>query len=138
MACVVTALVACTSEMPVSNVSSCCTPRNFAWDAAELSIPLSPGVLPGFIVNGRVVIPVEKIVLPATDRIGGNSALLLNVAVTLSATFPAQPAFGRPLSCVVCHWFCWSECENKFCGRLLWLWYCCRVVGCTSVPTLLS
>src|ERR1700720_3308630 len=106
MACCVTVLVACTSEMPVSNVSSCCTPRNRACEATEVSIPVRPGVLPGFIVKGLEVIPVEKIVLPATDRIGGNSALLLNVGWTLSATLPAQPAFGRPLSCVVCHWFC--------------------------------
>src|ERR1700688_2514846 len=102
MACPVTALDACTSEIPVSSVNNCCTARNLACAAAELSMPLRPGVLPGFIVNGRVVSPVQKMVLPATERIGGNCARVLKAGWILSATFPAHPALGSPASCVVC------------------------------------
>ena len=37
-------------------------------------MPLSPGVLPGFIVNGRVVSPVQKIVLPGHRKNRGKHA----------------------------------------------------------------
>ena len=71
--------------------------------AAEASTPCTPGVLPGLIVNGRVTSPVQNIGLPATDKMGGNCALVLNVGPILSATLPAQPALGIPANWVVCH-----------------------------------
>src|ERR1700722_2022483 len=109
----VTLLARCTNDKPVSKVSSCCSDWNRACSVAELSKPCTPGVLPGLIENGRVTSPVQKIGLPATDRIGGNDAPLLNVGPNLSATLPAHPAFGGPESWGVCHWSCWAEGEKR-------------------------
>src|SRR3984957_20497459 len=113
MDCAVTLLAGCTDDTPVSEVSTCCCDWYRACNVSELSKPCTPVVLPGLIENGRVTSPVQKIGLPATDRIGGNDAPLLNVGPNLSATLPAHPAFGSPESCVVCHWSCWAEGEKR-------------------------
>src|SRR5271157_1313914 len=107
----VTLFADCTRDNPLSKVSNCWVARKRACAAAEESKPCRPGVCPGFMVKGRVVSPVQKMVLPLIERMGGNCAELLRLLCTLSATFPAQPALGVPTSCALCHWSCWSECE---------------------------
>src|SRR5580692_2855575 len=133
-ACPVTAFAACTIDKPLSKVSNCCVAVYRAWDAAVVSNPSRPGGCPGSIEKGLVVRPVQKTGLPEIERIGGNCAAALNVW-TLSATLPAQPDTGVPASCALCHWSCWSECENRFCGKFWDARYVACVVGCTSVPT---
>src|SRR5260370_6818167 len=72
----VTLLAGCTSEMPASRVRIC-------WKAARRTCPCgdvspksySPGGAPGIMAKGCVWLPVQKIVWPATERIGGNDEL---------------------------------------------------------------
>ena len=93
-------------DSPLSNVSNCCVAAKRACDAAEESNPCSPGGCPGFIENGRELMPVQKIGLPLMERMGGNSAALLKLLCKESATLPAQPDSGVPASCALCHWSC--------------------------------
>src|SRR6267378_4418630 len=89
-------LAGCTSEIPLSSVKIC-------WRAARRACPgavvspksLSPGGAPGIMAKGCVLFPVQKIVWPATDRIGGNAGFEQEpLAMIASATRPAQPVVG--------------------------------------------
>src|SRR5438445_7689393 len=56
---------------------------------------------------------------------------------TRSAMRPPTPVAEYPADALVIHVVCWSECENRFCGRgLVLLMYSVLVSGTTSGPTL--
>src|SRR6187399_124965 len=89
----------------------------------------------GAIASGRSTFPLVNIGVPATDEIAGK--LTIFRFAVLSAIRPPHPAELWLFDTDVCHWFCWSECENKFSGtRAELFWYVVRDVGSTSGPTL--
>src|SRR5260370_10613239 len=72
----VTLLAGWTSEMPESSVKIFWRARRRALPAVEVSPKsLSPGGAPGIMAKGCVWLPVQKIVWPATERMGGNDEL---------------------------------------------------------------
>src|SRR5678816_426490 len=66
------------------------------------------------IARGRAVLPLVKIGVPASDVTGGNEVVFR--ALALSAMRPPQPDALALVDTEVCHWFCWSEWENRFRG----------------------
>src|SRR5713101_3937398 len=73
---VVTLLAGCTSEIPESSVKICWRAKRRACPCAEVSPKSkSPGGAPGIMAKGCVWLPVQKMVWPATERIGGNDEL---------------------------------------------------------------
>src|SRR6266403_1250370 len=73
---IVMLLAGWTSEMPLSSVKICWRAARRACPGTEVSPKsLSPGGAPGIMAKGCVWLPVQKMVWPATERIGGNDEL---------------------------------------------------------------
>src|SRR5260370_17713132 len=84
-----------TSEMPESSVKICWRAKRRACPCEDPS-PKSnnPGGAPGTMAKGCVWLPVQKMVWPATKRIGGNDEVLqrltLPTALITAAMRPVQ------------------------------------------------
>ena len=87
------------------------------------------------ITNGTVVRPALKICVPDTETIVGTFCPEF-FAMSLSARRPPQPLRTMSPGSRPCHSICWSECENRFGGRIVPALYCAMSIGASSVPAL--
>src|SRR5271163_1192003 len=105
------ALSACTSDIPLWKVSSCCAVARRPAQAAP-SEQLPPFRLPGLTATGEVVAPLQNSVSPYTEVTSGIGAPGLELADIVSAIRPAQPVPVPAIWVAFCHSSCWSGCEN--------------------------
>ena len=88
------------------------------------------------MMYGVATCPAWKNVLPDSETLSA-SCWPDTWLASRSAMRPAQPVFETALPRRLCHWSCWSLCENS-CGGSGTdpCWYCALVVGAISGPTL--
>src|SRR5580704_3677472 len=85
-----------------------------------------------------LALPVTNRLLPTVEIIEGMLEPELRLA-TWSARRPPQPVVDGAFESEACHCSCWSRCENRLCGRAVFVvLYRVGVIGATSVPTFVT
>src|SRR5262249_51172517 len=121
--------------------NSCVPLRRMMAFTASRSPPLSAEILiapPGLVWYCSASCPATNTALPLAEMQVSREFEELDDSA-MSPSLPPQPMVAPSLP-FDCHTDCWSLCENSLGGsglatRLV-LWYCARVVGWISGPTL--
>src|SRR5438093_9662421 len=109
-ACFVMLAAAATSVLSPSSPSSVLSAVSRALAAVLVPKPDRPKLPLVGTASGFVAAPVENSVTPAADVITGK--LWPDTGAIASASLPPQPVLDGPRGIDVCHWDCWSACEN--------------------------
>src|SRR5580765_5280249 len=85
---------------------------------------------------GSALLPDRNTVFPVAEM--QVKSVFVFWLISRSPIRPPQPIFApSPMGACACHTDCWSLCEKRLGGSFTErAWYCARVVGTTSGPTL--